>query len=423
MAERLVDELHEVDFSSVVDWSRKPVGGPAPRVEHTPHIDLAVIGLDPRNRVVAAANVQQSRDFPEGRIVSLGDDLRTLDVDFRAWDLARWDDAQDVSAVPYPEGSAIVPGVRGVPFMSPYPASTFKLLVAVQVLRMVDVGRLDLTHRTVNLTPGAEAIEGSTLPVAGAEPTVAEALETMITYSDNVATCLLLQQLHVLGQLEPGSNALNATFASRGMPTLQVNDTDARTGTRWGVGRIHMGAMDTARLLLLLHSGRDVVRRSEEAGPTDLLSEPSRRLLLSLLGEQGLHEVLSTTNWCGRSYPGRGIPAQVPTRWIDEHGFVRVDGISYASDVRPCNATAEVTFAHKTGLTENYGSDAGIVIALPGGDDRRYVVAVFTNLGYRFTDASRAEGEVAPCSDGVGVCYSQKFGQLGRRIDDLMRRR
>jgi hypothetical protein len=184
-----------------------------------------------------------------------------------------------------------------------------------------------------------------------------------------------------------------------------------------------MGAMDTARLLLLLQGGRLFLAGREVVTPSALLSDTSRRLLVSLLEQQGLHEVLSTTNWCGKPYPGAGIPARVPDRWIGEGGVVRVDGVSFGCDVRPCNAEAEVVFAHKTGLTENYGSDAGIVTALPGGDGRRYVVAVFTNLGYRFTDPSRADDEVAPCLDGAGVCYSQKFAELGRRVDDLMRRR
>ena len=155
--------------------------------------------------------------------------------------------------------------------------------------------------------------------------------------------------------------------------------------------------------------------------PSELLTDRSRRFLLSLLEQQGLHEVLSTTNWCGLPYPGQGIPARVPERWIGVDGTVTVDGIRYGCDVRPCNAAAQVSFAHKTGLTENYGSDAGIVTALPGQDGRRYIVAIFTNLGYRFSDASRAADVIPPGTDESGVCYSQKFAELGRAIDDLFR--
>jgi hypothetical protein len=424
LADQLVHALADVDFSAVVDRAAKPPGGPAPTVAHSPHVDLAVVRLDAEGRAVAAANVQQSRDFPHGRVVTLGDDLRALDTDFRAWDLARWDElsSEAFSSVPYPHGSALLPGTEGIPFMSPYPASAFKLLVAVQVLRQVDEGRLDLSRRTINLAPGAEGIEGRHLPDVGAEPTVGQALDTMITCSDNIATCLLLQELHALGQLEPSSNALNATFAGLGMPTLQVNGTDPRTGTRWGVGEIHMTAMDTARLLLLLQGGRLCFAGHDGAAPSVLLTAGSRRLLMSLLEDQGFHEVLSTTNWCGQPYPGPGIPARVPARWIAPDGTVRVDGTDYGCEVGACNSSAEVVFAHKTGLTENYGSDAGVVTALPGHDDRRYIVAIFTNLGYRFTDRSRAAEEVAAGAEGTGVCYTQKFAQLGRAVDDLLRR-
>jgi len=427
LARLLLERLRDVDFGGVIDLGRRTPGLPAPTVDRTPHVDVAVIALDADRQAVAAANVQQSRDAPRGRVVPLGADLAALETDFRAWDLARWEDLtpEDYTARPYPQGSALVPGAEGVPFMSPYPASVFKLLVAVQVLRSVDAGRLDLAERTVNRTPETEGIEGRSLPAQGAEPTVEQALDAMITYSDNVSTCLLLQQLHVLGQLDADDNALNATFARLGMPTLQVNGTDPMTGTRWGVGEIHMTAMDTARLLLLLQGGRFSPPCAGGVEPSGLLGSSSRRLLLSLLEEQGLHEVLSTTNWCGRSYPPRGIPAPVPARWVADDGTVRVDGIDYGCDTRPCNAAAEVSFSHKTGLTENFGADVGLVTAFPRQDGRRYIVAVFSNLGYRYSDADRPydaddDPDGGPSEDGV--CYSRRFAELGRAVDDLMRR-
>jgi hypothetical protein len=226
----------------------------------------------------------------------------------------------------------------------------------------------------------------------------------------------------VLGQLDPAANELNATFADLGMPTLQVNGTDPVTGARWGVGSIHMTAMDTARLLLLLQGGRLALLDGDGVGPAALLSSESRDLLLSMLGQQGLHEVLSTTNWCGLTYPAQGIPAEVPDRWVGADGTVTVDDIPYGQDVRPCQAAAQVHFAHKTGLTENYGSDAGIVTALPGQDGRRYVAAVFTNVGYRYSDPSRAAHDGNPAFSGLRISYSERFALLGRAIDDLCRR-
>ena len=78
-------------------------------------------------------------------------------------------------------------------------------------------------------------------------------------------------------------------------------------------------------------------------------------------------------------------------------------------------------FAHKTGLTTNYGSDAGIVTALPGQDGRRYIVAVFGNLGYRFSDPSQAAEPDYPCFT-TGVCYTGRLAWLGGAVDEIMRR-
>lgn len=424
LAGQLLAALRTANFNNVVDFDKQQPGQPAPQVTYSPHVDLAVIELNAQGQAVSAANVQQSRDFPNGRVVPIGPNLQALATNFRSWDLSRWDNLtqQQWRSTPYPAGSALVPGTNGTNFMSPYPASTFKILVAVQILRLLDQGKLTLTQKTVNQSPGAACIEGGTLPAAGDEPTIADALDSMITYSDNTSTCLLLQQLHVMGQLDPAHNELNATFARLGMPTLQVNGTDPLTGARWGVGSIDMTAMDTARLLLMLQGGNLSFVGRPGTGPDALLSASSRDYLLSLLAQQGFDEVLATTNWCGLSYPQQGIPARVPDRWIGSDGTVTVDGIPYGQDVRPCNATAQVSFAHKTGLTENYGSDAGIVTALPGQDGRRYIVAIFTNVGYRYSDASQANTDGFPCFTGLGICYSEKFAQIGKAVDDLLRR-
>ena len=258
----------------------------------------------------------------------MGPDLRSLETDFRAWDLARWEDATTHQFLddPYPDGSALVPGVSGQPFMSPYPASTFKLLVAVQVLRQVDAGRLWLTEQTVNLAPARR--ESRAKPsTQGAEPTVAEALDAMITSSDNSATCLLLQQLHVLHQLEPGSNELNRTFASWVWPRCRSTAPTRQPvpGGGWAVSTWP----PWTPLVCCCSCKAAACRFANTAGwgPSELLTTPSRQRLLSLLEQQGFHDVLSTTNWCGRSYPGAGIPARVPARWIGADGTVTVGEI------------------------------------------------------------------------------------------------
>jgi hypothetical protein len=218
-------------------------------------------------------------------------------------------------------------------------------------------------------------------------------------------------------------SAMNAEFAKLGLTTLQVNGTDPVTGGRWNPGQIHMTALDTAKLLLIINGGKGTLWRAPDGSKVtaDLLSPSSRQYLLGLLADQGFHEVLSTGNFCGASYAEPGIPAVVPSRWIDPaDGTVTVDGIPYFQDVRPCNATAEVTFAHKTGLTWNYGSDGGIVNNLPGAPERHYIIVMLSNLGYRYADPRYASATVNPCFD-PGVCYTQKFPVIARTIDNALR--
>jgi hypothetical protein len=83
---------------------------------------------------------------------------------------------------------------------------------------------------------------------------------------------------------------------------------------------------------------------------------------------------------------------------------------------------AEVSFAHKTGLTYNYGSDAGIVESLPGKPYRHYIIAYLSNLGYRYIDDVFAVRQSYPYLDPVGgIAYTQRIPTLGKMIDDGLR--
>jgi hypothetical protein len=414
LAQGLLAAIDGAAFDEVVDFEFDAADGPAPQVANTPNVDVAVIALDGDGRPTAAANVLLSRDYPQGRVVSLDANLAAEGVDWRAWDIDRWDGDWDA---PFPDGSQIVPGSSGDIFMSPYPASTFKLLIAVHTLRLVDEGVIDLDASFVYKRQKGDTCLGEK---AKFRTTTAAELEKMITFSSNLATCALVKQLHRLDQVD----AMNESFVDLGLPTLQVYGTDSGAGGTWNPGSIHMTAMDTARLLLIVNGSPGRLWTDPAGRPVTadgVLSAASRELLMGHLLDQGFNEVLSTTNWCGADYPDQGIPASVSETWIDpDDGTVTVDGIPYGRDVRPCNETAEVTFAHKNGLTYNYGSDAGIVKALPGEDGRQYIVAAFANLGYRYSDASQADSPDLPCFTS-GVCYTEKFAILGKAVDDLMR--
>ena len=192
-----------------------------------------------------------------------------------------------------------------------------------------------------------------------------------------------------------------------------------------------MTALDTARLFLLINGGPGVLWRTKEgrAVTEAELSEPARNFLKKLLAEQGYAEGLSSTLVCGDANARRGIPAAVPARWLAEDGTATVGVTAFKRDTRPCNAAAEVEFLHKTGQTENYGSDAGIVRALPGKAPRHYVIAFLSNLGYRYYDegvagtADFADEENGFPGTVTAIGFTQSIAELGRRVDDAMKQR
>ena len=117
-----------------------------------------------------------------------------------------------------------------------------------------------------------------------------------------------------------------------------------------------------------------------------MLSRPNADRLWTMLADQGLHGVLSTTALAGVSGWHVGIPAQMPMRWVQADGSAQVENYRYPADIRPANAHAQVRFAHKTGTTDNYCSDAGLVTPMEG--PGRYLIAITSNLGSRFAPSS-----------------------------------
>jgi hypothetical protein len=102
---------------------------------------------------------------------------------------------------------------------------------------------------------------------------------------------------------------------------------------------------------------------------------------------------------------------------------VLIVGEDYGVDIRAVNAQAEVTYAHKTGMTFNFGADAGIVTSLPGKPFRHYVVALIGNLGNRYADEVFATRATFPAFDSVSpITYTQRVPALGKAIDDAVTR-
>jgi beta-lactamase class A len=412
----------------------------APRIATTPNVDVAVIELDREGELKSVADVLLSRDYPSSLKVPINDNHGTDAVRWLKWDIDRWNGGTfgvqkgefrqfttkgwttnpDLTAK---DDIVLQSGTAAYTFMAPYPASLFKVLVAYHVMTMVDDGSLSLD-------------QPYTYPATGKNETraIRDWMDPMITYSDNQSTRALLRLLHERKQID----AMNAGFRSLGLGTLQINGTNPGTGGDWQPGEIHMTALDTARLLWLIDGASDgyVLWESPEGDPITSaeLSDSSRAYLKDLLAQQGYNEALTTSNFgtyerrgviYGAPNTRPGIPSLVPSRWIDpEDGTVTVDGVSYGQDVRFYNdKMAEVSFAHKTGLTYNYGSDTGIVESLPGKPYRHYIIAYLSNLGYRYTDDVFADRKSYPYLDPVGgIAYTQRIPALGKTIDDGIRK-
>lgn len=349
----LLDAVRGLDFGNVADGWR----GGAP-VEGFPSLDLALVvfGRGGRGGGSRAANVLFSRELPTGlaprieagavRGVRFDRDVQGANGDSLAWlPGADW---SRIAFAPL----AAHPADPGAPrFVAPYPASLLKLMVAVGVALAADQGRC-------------------------AWP--ADLIEPMIVVSSNEATDQLVALLHRVD----GITLLHQAFARFGLATLRLEDTQPGGGWRnadgAGVGHITMTAWDTVRLLWLLDAeaprwpGRGV---GGAGGDGELLRPATRDALRGVLERQQLNEILS-------SHAHEDLPGHVS-------GIPRT-----------------ARFAHKTGTTDNYASDAGIVRE----GDLHYLVALLSNLGRRYAPHARAATPWKLPALGAAVhCIAREF--------------
>jgi len=367
LAQGLLEAVRVQGFAQTPD---SLLGG-AP-VDAHPSIDLAVARFEPGAAPVWA-NVLFSRDYPQGFVATIGADASAVsDVSFLAdlldaeYESPAWQPGADWSALPFKPFFGNGPRR----FVSPYPGSLIKTMVLVGVARAVDAGRTSWDRL---LTESGKS--GDMRPLRD------WALD-MTAISCNRATDVLIAHLHALGVLDDethGPHELHRLFASRGLPGLRLARTRPDGGWRnyagAGVGQLQMTAWDALRLFWLI---------DPDAPPPPWLPigrapllEGSREFVMHCLRSQRLNQVLSSGAL--RELPG----------W------------------RPGIPDGDACYAHKTGNTENYCSDAGIVRIKDGTRSRHYLVAVTTNLGSRY----------APHPDAL---TTWKLPSLGAAIDTLM---
>ncbi len=336
-----------------------------------PSIDLAVAAFAPGAAPVFA-NVLFSREHPEGLIADMGPAACASNIRFVA-DLQdeqgrsiAWLPGSDWSSLPWTP----LTGSGPQRFVAPYPASLLKLMVLVGVARLVDQGRSDWA--------AVLSFDGSARPLS-------DWAFDMTAISCNRSTSALIMHLHACGAIRrEGSvemyNELHLLFAELGLSSLRLANTRADGG--WGnaagagVGHLQMTAWDSLRLLWLLDAQAPPAPWLP-AGHVPLLGA-SHAHLMFCLEQQSLHEVLSSASLLGLPGWVPGLPAQLPQRWQSE-----------AASESESMPAAEVLFAHKTGNTENYTSDAGIVRGLAPAK-RHYLIALTSNLGSRYAPDPRA---------------------------------
>jgi hypothetical protein len=278
-------------------------------------------------------------------------------------------------------------------------------MVNFGVLRLVDQGVIGLDDTYAYAPTTISSLCGG-----ASSNTIRGYIDESLTQSSNAASCALIKMLWDHNAVD----GLNQQFQDLGLETLHLAGTNPVNGGHWA-NDITMSSLDTAKLLTLVNGGAGTLWTAPNGQPVtrDVLSDASRALFMSELGQQGWNWMLSTTNYCGRAYPAAGIAQTTASRWIGPDGTVTVAGNKFGQDVRPCNAAAQVTFAHKPGWVNNSGADSGIVKSLPGAADRHYIVSVFSNLGDQYVDPNRP----ATPAGTVPVEYTEKFAKLGAAID------
>lgn len=342
-ADRLAEALRAAVLAQTFETTPDSLQGGAP-LGLMPSIDLAVAVFPRGGGEVVAANVLFSREHPQGLVARFDAGFGAVnnigfhaDVRDARGDSYAWLPGADWSRIAFPSWFG-----HGPRFVAPYPASLLKMMVAVGVGLLVDSDRSDWTLP---------------LPFAGKTRPVGDWLFDMITVSSNEATSALVAHLHARGAIRREGerevhNEMHALFAAQGLPGLMIANTRLDggwgNGAGAGVGQIQMTAWDALRLMWRLDA---------DAPPRPpLVSPASREVIRRALNAQQLHQILNSASL-------RALPGWVP-------------GIP----------TPPATFAHKTGNTQNYTSDAGIV----HDGELHYLIAITTSLGQRYAPHAEA---------------------------------
>jgi len=256
----------------------------------------------------------------------------------------------------------------------PFPmASAFKLPVAIQILSMVDDGKLTLDQMVPLAAPDLHPGSGKLSELffhPGVSLSVANLLELAIVISDNTAADVLLRQAG-------GPAAVSAKMRALGVPNIRVDRSTAVLISDWqGAKNLPPESEWNRELWDKLYDAvpeREHMRarRTETADPRDSATPSDMTKLLVKLWRRDALSANSTQLLLGMMERC-------------ETGKSRIKGLlPQGTDV-----------AHKTGSLGGVANDIGY-ITLPG-DGGHIAISVFTKASSRPEDASeKAIAEIA----------------------------
>ncbi|EED33228.1 beta-lactamase [gamma proteobacterium NOR5-3] len=262
------------------------------------------------------------------------------------------------------------PGYQGrilVNADEPFPmASTYKIPIAITLLRRIDQGelRLDQLVPVPDEAVVFSQIIASAFPHSGVTISVANLIEVMITYSDNTATDICLE-------LAGGPEAVTKTMRSLGIQGLHVDRSTAELlKDFYG---IDAGRTSLAQVAEIARTDPQRIHAPRADFEADGKDKSTPRAMLSLLLALKAGETMSQA---GTDFL-LGAMSRTVTK-PDRLGRLLPKGTQVL---------------HKTGTVGGVVNDVGY-IRLPGGDE--FAIVVFTKSSTTDpADRERAIGEVA----------------------------
>lgn len=399
--------------------SREPPDCLAKRSPFSPQVDLSAILISPCREILGVADVLYDRDHSDTLPVVVKRETITANdqIEFYAWSEDRWLNPALWNA-PVPPGDVLTHPVNPrAKFMLPYPANCMKTLVAFSMMRLVDSDIVSL--ESIITYDTTECPVKNNIPIS---LPLGYLLTQMISIDSNFAAEVLLQWLFKNDQLD----GANAFFQQLGLQTLTLQPLHKSCGRGWYEGKITVGSLDLAKLLMIIFGVRGNLWWINAETPVvadAVLSPSSQEYLQQLMGQQAYAQALNPLAVCGAPFQEQGFRTTVLPRYINRFGYLAVysplddDSANFGYDMRPCLEHATSAFAHKTGLGGFSGADHGWLERLDGSGNR-LIVSLHTSAGTLFQSPELADQRPDACYT-LRICYANAFAKIAQVLEPL----